>query len=311
MAIYISGSLAFDRIMNFAGKFSDSILPDKIHNLNVSFFVENLEEQRGGCAGNIAYTMALLNKKPIILSAAGKDFDSYASTLTRLGLSLEGIHMAADKFTAAAYINTDQVNNQITAFCASALLEECSYEFKNIDIKKDIAIVSPGNTEDMRKLSKKYTDEKIRYIYDPGQQIPVIKKDDLLNCISGAYILVSNDYELEMICNTTGKSKAEILDMSNCIITTLGEKGSRIQDKGQYRNEVQISTVTVSKVVDPTGAGDAYRSGLIYGIDEGLTLAESAQIGSTCAAYCIEKYGTQGHSFTHEEFWKRHKNTFA
>ena len=311
MAIYISGSLAFDRIMNFAGKFSDSILPDKIHNLNVSFFVENLEEKRGGCAGNIAYSMGLLGKKPIVLSAAGKDFDNYAKVLADLSLPLDGIRIVENKFTASCYINTDQMNNQITAFCASAMLEECDYKFDKLDSKQDLAIVSPGNFDDMRKLSKQYTDAKVRYIYDPGQQIPVIQKDALLEGISGSYIVTSNDYEFEMICKATGKTKAEIFELANCVITTLGEHGSRIQDKDQYKTAVQVKAASVGTVLDPTGAGDAYRSGLLYGLDEGLSLVEAAQIGSTCAAYCIENYGTQEHSFTLAEFWKRHKASFA
>lgn len=311
MAIYVSGSLAFDRIMNFSGRFSDHILPDKIHTLNVSFFVENLEEKRGGCAGNIAYSLALLGKKPVILASAGKDFDNYAKVLEDFGLPLTGIRRVEDKFTAAAYINTDTVNNQITAFCASAMLEPCRYDFEISDTVNALGIISPGNMQDMSSLAKKYKQDQVRYVYDPGQQIPVLSKDELLEGIQGSFALVSNDYELEMIRKVTGRSKAEIIEMTECLITTYGERGSFVQARGEDKDGVHISAAPVTKVLDPTGAGDAYRSGLIMGLDDGLSFAESAKLGATCASFCVEQYGTQEHTFTRDEFMARHNQAFA
>ena len=311
MAIYVSGSLAFDRIMNFSGRFSDHILADKIHTLNVSFFVENLEEKRGGCAGNIAYNLALLGKKPIILASAGKDFDNYAGVLKGFGLSLAGIRRVDDKFTAAAYINTDTVNNQITAFCASAMLEPCRYDFKISDPNNSLAIISPGNMQDMSSLTKKYKQDQVRYVYDPGQQIPVVTKEELLEGIQGSLALVTNDYELEMIRKITERSKSEILEMTNCLITTYGERGSFVQARAEDKGGVHIAAVPVEKVLDPTGAGDAYRSGLIKGLDDGMSFSESAKIGATCASFCVEQYGTQEHTFTMDEFMARHNQVFA
>ncbi|SHN54488.1 PfkB family carbohydrate kinase [Desulfovibrio litoralis] len=310
MAIYVSGSLAFDRIMNFKGLFSDSILPDKIHNMNISFFVENLEEKRGGCAGNIAYSLALLGKSPIVLSAAGKDFDSYAKVMINLGLSLKGIKRVDNKFTAAAYINTDTHNNQLTAFCASALLEPCDHSFQQLDASKDLAVISPGNMEDMRTLVRKYAEAKVAYIYDPGQQIPVLSADELLDGVANSKILVSNDYELEMICKSTQKTKAELLSLGNCIITTLGENGSVIQDKKDYQTPLAVKAVPVSQVVDPTGAGDAFRSGLLFGLSEKTSIQKAAAFGATCAAYCVECAGTQEHVFTLKEFQQRYEKAF-
>lgn len=311
MAIYVSGSLAFDRIMNFSGRFSDHILSDKIHTLNVSFFVENLEEKRGGCAGNIAYNLALLGKRPIILASAGKDFGNYAAVLENFGLSLAGIRRVDEKFTAAAYINTDTMNNQITAFCASAMLEPCRYDFKIADPKASLAIISPGNMQDMSSLAKKYKQEQVRYVYDPGQQIPVLSKEELLDGIQGSLALVTNDYELEMIRKATGRGKSEILEMTRCLITTYGERGSFVQALKEDKGGVHISAVPVAKVLDPTGAGDAYRSGLVKGLDDGLSFVESAKLGATCASFCVEKYGTQEHAFTMEEFQARHDQVFA
>jgi len=307
MSIYISGSIAYDRIMNFPGKFSDHILPDKIHILNVCFLIDRLEEKRGGTAGNIAYSLSLLGEKPIILSAAGKDFDRYEEALLKAGLPLEGIKKFDDLFTASAYITTDQNDNQITGFNPGAMTNRCGYEFKHLDPAKDIALVSPGNKDDMIELPRAYRAAGIRYIFDPGQQIPVFNAEEMLECITGAYMLVTNDYELEMIMNTTGCTKAQLLEKCDYIITTLGENGSRI-DNG---SPVQVGIAQPEVVQDPTGAGDAFRAGLIKGIVDGKSIEEAARMGAVCASYCIEHYGTQEHVFTQESFAARHSAAFG
>lgn len=307
MSIYISGSVAYDRIMNFPGKFSDHILPDKIHILNVCFLIDRLEEKRGGTAGNIAYSLSLLGEKPIILSAAGKDFDRYEEALLKAGLPLEGIKKFDDLFTASAYITTDQNDNQITGFNPGAMTHRCGYEFKHLDPEKDIALVSPGNKDDMIELPRAYRAAGIRYIFDPGQQIPVFNAEEMLECITGAHMLVTNDYELEMIMNTTGCTKAQLLEKCDYIITTLGENGSRI-DNG---TPVQVGIAQPEKVQDPTGAGDAFRAGLIKGIVDGKSIEQAARMGAVCASYCIEHYGTQEHVFTNESFAARHNAAFG
>lgn len=211
MAIYVSGSLAFDRIMTFGGNLQDHVLMDKLHMLSVSFMVDSMDERRGGCAGNIAYTLALLGEKPIVVSAAGRDFTGYAAAWEKLGLSLEGIRRDSDVFTALCYITTDQNNNQITGFYPGAMSQPATYTFPNLDPAKDWAIVSPGSVDDMRRLPGFFREKGVRYIFDPGQQLPVLSGDDLCDAIRGSYACVTNDYELGMVCKKTGKSEEELV----------------------------------------------------------------------------------------------------
>lgn len=307
MNTYIAGSLAFDRIMTFGSRFSDHILPDKLHILNVSFLIDSLVEKRGGCAGNIAYTMALMGEKPIILAAAGKNFSEYGVFLESLGLSQEGIRIIPEEFTAGCTLITDQDNNQINGFHPAAMSFPCLYTFSRPTSSSDWGIVSPGNLDDMRSLPETFRARGIRYIYDPGQQIPALSGDDLLAAIQGAALLVTNDYELELICKKTGATHAELLARTGTIITTLGEDGSLIRNG----EEIHIGTAKPETVADPTGAGDSYRSGLLKGLLHGLSIPESARLGAVCASYCIEKHGTQEHRFSYADFAARHRAAFG
>lgn len=311
MAIYLTGSLAYDRIMNFPGAFTDCILPDQIHNLNVSFYIDNLEEQLGGNAGNIAYTLNLLGERSIIVSSVGRDFDRYAAVLEERGLSLDGILRLQTELTASAYIMTDQMNNQITGFHAAAMMFPSVYDFPDLAPEKDIALIGPSNISDMNQHPALYREKGVRYIYDPSQQLPVLSAAQILTAIEGAYLLVGNDYEIQMIMNRTGRTKEELTRMTaRGIIATRGEHGSLITEKGA-EEELEVAAAPVSRVVDPTGAGDAYRAGLIKGLLLEQPLAECARLGSTCAAFCIERPGTQGHNFSIDEFFHRHSSAFG
>ena len=306
MTMYINGSMAYDRIMNFPGSFSDSILPDKIHIMNVSFMIERLDEKLGGCAGNIAYSLAVLGEKPVIVARVGRDFARYKESLESLGLPLEGVSRLDEELTPGAYIITDQNNNQITAFNPGAMRHPSTYSFDKAG-PGDFVIVSPGNLEDMRRIPKICREKGAKCIYDPGQQLPVLTGEDLTDAISGSYMLICNDYEFELICNKSGKTPDELLGMTENIIVTLGEKGSRVQSGGKTD---MVPAVAPRKVVDPTGAGDAYRSGLLKGLTLGLSVLESARIGSTTASFCVEAHGTQA-AFTAEECKERHRNAFG
>lgn len=311
MSIYLTGSLAYDRIMNFSGNFTDSILPDQIHNLSVSFFIDHLEEKLGGNAGNIAYTLSLLGEQSIVVGTAGKDFSRYSDMLEQWGLSREGIHMLDDELTASAYIMTDKNNNQITGFHAAAMMTPSTYDFPNLDPEADFALIGPSNPDDMNRHAAFYREKGVRYIYDPSQQLPMLSAKELLSCLEGAYLLVGNDYEIQLIQNVTGRSKAELVDMTlRGLITTYGANGSVVTEK-DVEEEKTIAAVPVSQVVDPTGAGDAYRAGLIKGLLLKQSLAECARLGSTCAAYCIEGHGTQAHDFTLDDFFRRHSGAFG
>jgi adenosine kinase len=307
MQIFVSGSLAYDRIMDFPEKFSDHILPDKIHILNVCFLVNGIKEQFGGTAGNIAYNLALLGEKPLILASAGKDFDSYESWLKGLGLPLEGIRRVSEEFTAGAYITTDKSDNQITGFNPGAMKHPCLYQVDGASPDESLAIIAPGNTDDMLTFSRIYKKKGIPYIFDPGQQVPAISKEDMIEMITGSKVFISNDYELEMVVRATGTKIEEILDLTGAILTTLGDRGSLVRTK---EIQEEIAPAKASDVKDPTGAGDAFRAGLIKGLITGKDLVEAAYMGSVCGSFGVECQGTQCHRFSLDDFWDRHKATF-
>lgn len=308
MQFLVSGSLAYDRIMTFPGKFSDHILPDKIHILNVCFLIDRLEENFGGTAGNIAYTLSLLGEESLILATAGKDFDRYESWLREHSISMKGIRLLDNDFTAGAYITTDQSDNQITGFNPGAMRQPCDFDVNTLPPTDSLAILGPGNKDDMIGLPAKYRELKVPYIFDPGQQIPAFSGDELLSCIDGAYMLVTNDYELEMIMKATGLTKAQLAEKCQVILTTLGEQGSLIHANGE---ETKVGAVKLDKATDPTGAGDAFRAGLLKGHAMGKSLEECAKMGAVSASFCVEQYGTQVHRFTMDEFTARFEATFG
>lgn len=309
MAIYVSGSLAFDRIMTFPGNFQDHILMDKLHMINVSFMVDGMDERRGGCAGNIAYSLGLLGEKPVIVAAAGRDFTPYAMALDKLGLPLSGIRRDEEVFTALCYITTDLNSNQITGFYPGAMSLPADYAFPDLDADADMAIVSPGNVEDMRRLPAFYRQKGVPYIYDPGQQLPVLSGDDLLAAIEGSFACITNDYELNMICKATGKSEDELLGRTLWLVTTLGAQGALV--RGADGSEARIPPVPPLQVADPTGAGDAHRAGLLKGLIHGLSMPEAAKLGSVSASFALEKMGTQQHSYTPAQFRERYEAAFG
>ena len=308
MQIYVSGSLAYDRIMDFPGKFADHILPEKIHILNVCFMVNGLEEKFGGTAGNIAYNLALLEERPVILATFGKDFDNYGNWLSRLDLPLTGLRNIPDEFTAGAYITTDEADNQITGFNPGAMKFPSLYDFNGIDPNISIAIISPGNLQDMGDYSRTFRQHKVPFIFDPGQSIPAFTGDQISAMMTGAKMLISNDYELEMILKSTGLSKTEILEKTPTIITTLGEEGSIITTS---EGETKVSSAKASGLQDPTGAGDAYRAGVIKGLVMKKDIVQAARMGAVCASFSVERHGTQEHHFTMEEFRDRFQKNFG
>jgi len=302
MNIIISGSLAYDRIMDFPGYFSDHILPEKIHVLNVSFHVNGIVEKFGGTAGNIAYALSLLGEKPVILATIGRDYHKYFEWLKKNALLCGNIKIIDEEFTASAYIITDQTDNQITGFNSGAMKYTSSFNFNDINSGESIAIVAPGNLEDMMNYSIEYKKRGIEYIFDPGQSLPMWDSKDIIQCIEGSRIMISNDYELELIINMTGLDKDKLLQLTGNIITTLGEHGSCIYTQD---TEINIPAIKPKQVVDPTGAGDSYRAGLIKGLIHGKNIEESAKMGSVCASFAIECYGTQEYHFTVAEFEER------
>jgi adenosine kinase len=293
--------------MTFPGAFEDQLLPDRLHILNVCFLIDRIDLKRGGTAGNIAYSLALLGEKPRILGAAGKDFALYETVLKKLKLPRDGIRIVKDDFTAAAFIITDQHNNQITAFSPSAMRFPCEYSFPELNPADDMALVGPGNLEDMVRLPAFFRKHGIRYIFDPGQQIPALSGDELTDALTGAFACITNDYELELILKRTGLTKKALAGRVTWLITTLGGKGSRVEGEGRST----IGVAEPKRVLDPTGAGDAYRAGLIKGLVAGLPVPEAAALGATCASFCVEHSGTQEHSFKKRTFLSRHRKNFG
>jgi len=270
-------TLGYDRIMDFPGYFSDHILPEKVHVLNVCFQVNGIKEKFGGTAGNIAYALTLMGEKPGISAAIGQDDHKYIEWLKKNGISSDNIKIIADEFTACAYITTDKADNQITGFNPGAMKISSSLEFDNLNPKETIVIVSPGNLEDMVNYPRLCKARGIDYIFDPGQSLPMLQPEDLVQAIDGCRILISNDYELDLIMNKTGLRKKALLERARTIIVTMGELGS------------QIST--------PNGEV------LVRGKD----IEESARMGSVCASFAVECYGTQDYTFSPEEFNERLK----
>jgi adenosine kinase len=302
MNIIVSGSLAYDRIMDFPGYFADHILPEKIHVLNVCFQVDGMKEKFGGTAGNIAYALTLMGEKPGISATIGHDYHRYFEWLKRNGISTENIKIIEEEFTASAYITTDRSDNQITGFNPGAMKYPSSLDFDTLNPKETIIIISPGNLEDMVNYPRACKAKGIDYIFDPGQSLPMLGAKDLVQAIEGCRILIANDYELDLIMSKTGLPKNALLRRAGAIIVTLGALGSQVSTP---QGEIKIPTVKPKKVEDPTGAGDSYRGGLISGLVRGKNIKECALMGSVCASFAVECYGTQEYTFSPEEFNER------
>jgi len=302
VSIIVSGSLAYDRIMNFPGYFSDHIIPEKIHILNVSFTVTSVVEKFGGTAGNIAYALALLGEKPVILATIGRDYHRYFEWLAKNNIDCNTIAIIKEELTASAYVTTDRADNQITGFNPGAMKYPSSFNFNRLNPQKSIAIIAPGNLEDMINYSNTCKAREIDYIFDPGQSLPMWDSQSLIQCIEGSKIMISNDYELELIIKKTGLDRDDLLRRTGTIITTLGELGSRVCT---LDCEISIPAVKPKEVVDPTGAGDAYRAGLIKSIIQTGNIEQGAKMGSVCASFAVECYGTQEYHFSPVEFAER------
>ncbi len=299
MEILVSGSLAYDRIMDFPGRFSGHILPDKIHLINVSFTVNGLVEKFGGTAGNIVYALSLLGEKPRILATLGYDCQRYIQRLEQRGVATDHIRIIPEELTASAYITTDLAANQITSFNPGAMKHPSRYDIAKTNASQCIGIVAPGNLKDMAEYARTYHELGIFWIFDPGQSLPAWDGSDLARSIGQANMLISNDYELQMIENMTGLSVQQLLGMVEIIVTTKADEGCQVVTR---TGTIKVAAVPVAAVVDPTGAGDAFRGGLIKGLVEGRPVERAAQMGAVCGYYAVQAHGTQEYSFTMEEF---------
>ncbi len=291
MAAVICGSLAFDSIMNFEGKFADQILPDQLHNLNVSFFVPTLRREFGGCAGNIAYALKQLGGAPLIMATVGSDGADYTKRITALGMSTEFVREVSDTFTAQAMIMTDTNNNQITAFHPGAMMQaHVTKVTPRADIK--IGIISPDGRDAMLEHAEQFNAAGIPFVFDPGQGLPMFDGKDLLHFIDLATWVTVNDYEGKMLSDRTGLSSADISKKVKGLIVTLGEQGCEVWVDGI---KIIVEPVKASSVVDPTGCGDAFRGALLFGLEKDWPLAKCAKLGNQLGAIKIAQRGGQNY----------------
>ena len=306
MSALICGSMAFDTIMLFKDKFKNHILPDKVHILNVSFLVPEMRREFGGCAGNIAYGLKMLGGKPLPMATVGEDFNNYTQWMERHHIPLTYIKTIENAYTAQAFITTDVDDNQITAFHPGAM--SSSHENKIEDAKgATIGIVSPDGRDGMLQHAEQFAAAKIPFIFDPGQGMPMFDGDDFKKFIDQATWVTVNDYEAQVLQERTGLTPHEIAERVEGLIITLGAKGAHIYVKD---HRLDIPAAAPRQLLDPTGCGDAFRAGLLYGLMNGMDRETTGRIASLMGAVKIETPGTQNYRFPHDEFQARFKESF-
>jgi adenosine kinase len=307
MHTLICGSMAYDTIMVFPDQFKKHILPEQLHILNVAFLVPEMRREYGGCAGNIAYNLHLLGGKPLIMATVGDDFQPYAERLDRLGLSQAHIRHVPGQFTGQAFITTDLDDNQITAFHPGAMGHS---EHNHVRNARDVTlgIVSPDGRAGMIQHAREFHEAGIPFIFDPGQGMPMFGAEDLLTFIDQATYLTVNDYEARLLQDKTGKPLAELARKVKALIMTLGAEGSMIYADGK---EIRIPAVTADAVLDPTGCGDAYRAGLLHGIQQGWDWETTGRLASLLGAIKIAHRGGQNHMPTREALCAQFKQHFG
>ncbi len=306
--VIVCGSIAYDNIMEFPGQFKEHILPDRIDTLSVSFVVNTFKKSRGGTAPNIAYNLSLLGQKPIICGTAGKDFIDYKNWLDKQGVDTNYIRILEDDYTASCYIITDETNNQITGFYPGAMTRDIEFSLKDLNLE-DIAmvIIAPADPKSIINWALECKEMGMPYIFDPGMSMPRLSGEDLIKGIMGATIVIVNEYEYPLMLEKTGLSREEILSNVDLLIQTLGERGSILQTKDE---RVVVPAAKPISVVDPTGAGDAYKAGLLKGYFEGVSLEQMGMYGSVAAVYAVEQKGGTEHRYTIDDFMQRCDNNY-
>ena len=304
MQIIVTGTLGYDYIMDFAGRFADRIMPDKIHKISLSFLVDKLSKNFGGTAGNIAYSLKLLGENPLIVAPAGDDFGPYAVFLKKHSVDTRGIKIYPKEMTGSYFVVTDKEDNQIGSFYSGA-----TRHAKELTVSgAAFALIAPTQPEAMKKYVLECKKDKIPYLYDPAFQIDSFSKEELREGITGAEIFIGNDYEIALVEQKLGISHEELRTMVPVLITTLGSKGSIVETRNE---SIHIRPAKPKKITDPTGAGDAYRSGFLAGFLHKLPLVVCGQMGSVAAVYSVETYGTATHYYTREAFNKRYKENYG
>ena len=307
MAALICGSLAYDTIMVFPDQFKNHILPDKVHILNVSFLVPRMRREFGGCAGNIAYNLKLLGGEPLIMATVGDDAAPYLEHLDHLGLPRTHVTRVPGSFTAQAFITTDLDDNQITAFHPGAMMMSHLNKVGDASGVR-LGIVSPDGRDGMLEHTRQFAEAGIPFIFDPGQGLPMFNGDELLACLQLADYCTVNDYEARLLCERTGRSVESLATEVKALIVTRGGEGSEIHTGGR---RIEIPTARPSAVQDPTGCGDAYRAGLLYGIEQGLDWEQTGRLASLMGAIKIASRGGQNHTPSRDDIAEAYREAFG
>ncbi|PJF27397.1 MAG: carbohydrate kinase family protein [Phototrophicales bacterium] len=308
MNIIVTGSIAYDYLMRFPGKFTEHIIEGQIHRLSVSFLVDDMSKHWGGNGANISYTLALLGMRPKVFGAVGRDFGDYRLWLERVGVDCSLVRQIDNVFTSSFFVTTDTENNQIASFYGGAMAYARHYSLADVHQQRpDMVIIAPNDPRAMNQLADECKQRGIRYVYDPSQQVPRLTGDDLRNGMDGAYAMTINAYEAEIISKKTGLTIDQMRERVEILVITQGAHGSHIYANGDL---LEVDIFPPDSITDPTGVGDAYRAGLVAGIMNGISLKTAGEMGALCATYALEQVGTQSHYFTLPEFIARFRQHF-
>ncbi|MGH7904117.1 MAG: carbohydrate kinase family protein [Candidatus Dormibacteraceae bacterium] len=308
MAVLATGSVAFDYILTFRGSFRDHILPEQAHILNLSFLVDSLEKRRGGVAANYAYNLSLLGYPSAILATAGADAASYRDWLAGRGIDCSGLRLLEEEITATGFTTTDLEDNQITGYYGGAMNRAAMLGLGDTAADVEAVIVGPNAPAAMLRLVSECRARGLPWVFDPAHQLPHLSGADLEEGARGAWILIGNDYEIELVQERTGRDGAALLELAGMVVTTLGRRGSRISSPD---GQVEVPPAPATDEKDPTGAGDAYRSGLVAGLRRGLTIEDAGRVAGLAATYAVERVGTIEHAYPPGEFRRRYRESFG
>jgi adenosine kinase len=308
--LIVTGSIAYDYLMSFPGRFTEHLLPDHMQRVSLSFLVDTMDKRRGGCAPNIAYTLALLGERPHLMATAGQDFGEYGAWLMAAGVDTSRVKVVADKFTASFFCSTDEANNQIASFYTGAMANAGELSFRTMEglVGTGLVIISPNDPGAMVQYAEELATMGVDYIWDPGQQCARMDGSQLRDGLSGAHMVICNDYEFELIRQKTGMSEADVLAEAGSLVITRGEHGSTVLTADE---RVDVPAVPADRVVDPTGVGDAFRGGLMKGMADGRALPVCARMGSVAATWALEHLGGMSHAYTWAEFGQRYETHFG
>jgi adenosine kinase len=306
--VLCTGSIAYDYILTFKGKFKDHILLEKTHILNLSFLVDDLQKRRGGVAGNYAHNLALLGYPSAVLATAGTDAAEYRDWLVARGIDCRGLRLLEGELSATGFTTTDLDDNQLTGYYGGAMWRATILGLDDGPPGVEAVIIGPNAPGAMKRLVEECRERHVRFVFDPAHQLPMMEPEDVINSTTGAWIVIGNDYELELIQQRTQRDTSGLLELAQIVVTTLGRHGSRIATSEQT---VEIPAAPPMREADPTGAGDAYRAGLVAGLLRGFDLETAGRVAALAATYAIEQVGTIEHNYSREEFARRYGQAFG